>query len=74
MCIRDRFFGAPEIIIERDGEKKEVLSFELPKHIQQPLIQTVVDDLLGEGTCPSTGNSAIRTNWVMEEITKGYYQ
>jgi len=40
----------------------------LPEHIQQPLIQTVVDDLLGRGHCPSTGESAARTNWAMDEI------
>ncbi len=39
-----------------------------PAHIQQPLIQTVVDELLGRGTCPSTGVTAARTNWVLEEI------
>jgi predicted dehydrogenase len=33
-----------------------------PPHVQQPLIQTVVDDLLGRGVCPSTGESARRTS------------
>lgn len=68
------FFGAPEIVLERSGGAEvEQFRFELPRHIQQPLIQTVVDDLLGRGTCPSSGISAARTNWVMEEMTKGYY-
>lgn len=44
-----------------------------PAHIQQPLIQSIVDELLGEGTCPSTGNSARRTSRVMDEILQGYY-
>lgn len=39
-----------------------------PVSIQQPLIQTIVDELLGKGKCPSTGLTASRTNWVMEEI------
>ena len=69
------FFGKPEIILEKSGQKrKEPFNFDLPKHIQQPLIQTIVDDLLGRGICPSTGDSAARTNWVMEEMTKNYYQ
>lgn len=68
------FFGPPEIILEKtDSKRAEKLSFDLPKHIQQPLIQTIVDDLLGQGTCPSTGLSAARTNWVMAEMTKNYY-
>ncbi len=68
------FFGAPIVCLERSGHPgKEVFEFEMPKHIQQPLIQTVVDDLLGVGACPSLGESAVRTNWVMEELTKNYY-
>ena len=44
-----------------------------PKHIQQPLIQTIVDDLLGKGTCQSTGQSAARTAAVMDRVTTSYY-
>lgn len=43
-------------------------SLEQPKHIQQPLIQTIVDELLGGGSCPSTGVSALRTAKVMDEL------
>lgn len=44
-----------------------------PPHIQQPLIQTIVDELLGRGTCPSTGFSAARTSAVMDRALVGYY-
>lgn len=68
-------FGKPEIVLEKSGlYRKKKFKFTLPKHIQQPLIETIVDDLLGKGLCPSTGTSAARTNWVMEEITKNYYE
>ena len=55
-----------------------VESFDLPNppHVQQPLIQTIVDELLGRapaGHCPSTGASAARTSRVMDEALKGYY-
>ena len=43
-----------------------------PEHIQQPLIQTVVDALRGKGECPSTGESAARTNWVMDRLLATY--
>jgi predicted dehydrogenase len=43
-----------------------------PPHIQQPLIQSVVDELRGEGKCPSTGESAARTSWVMDRVLEGY--
>jgi len=39
-----------------------------PQHIQEPLIQQVVDSLLGKGDCPSTGHTAARTNWVMDQL------
>lgn len=44
-----------------------------PHHVAQPLIQSVVDDLLGRGTCPSTGRSALRTNQVMDRVLGGFY-
>lgn len=39
-----------------------------PQHIEQPLIQTIVDELLGFGVCPSTGETAARTSWVMDQM------
>jgi predicted dehydrogenase len=43
-------------------------AFDYPQHIEQPLIQTVVDELTGVGRCPSTGESAARTSWVMDRM------
>ena len=37
-----------------------------PQHIEQPLIQTIVDELRGFGVCPSTGDTAARTSRVMD--------
>ncbi|MEM6377126.1 MAG: Gfo/Idh/MocA family oxidoreductase [Bacteroidota bacterium] len=68
------FFGAPEIRLEKsDSKQSELLQFSLPHHIQEPLIQTIINDLLGKGICPSTGITAARTNRVMEEMTKSFY-
>jgi len=47
-------------------------SIDYPAHIQQPLIQTVVDELTGNGLCPSTGQSAARTTRVMDQILQQY--
>ena len=44
-----------------------------PPHVAQPLIQSVVDDLLGRGSCPSTGESARRTSRVMDRVLDAYY-
>jgi predicted dehydrogenase len=43
-----------------------------PPHVAQPIIQSVVDDLLGRGICPSTGHSAARTNWVLDQVLADY--
>lgn len=64
------FFGDNRVTLEVDRNSKEIFSFKIPKHIQLPLIQTIVDNILGKGKCISTGKSAARTNWVMEKICK----
>jgi len=50
-----------------------VHEFTNPDHIQQNLVKQVVDELREVGSCVSTGISAARTNWVLEEIVKDYY-
>ena len=49
--------------------------FELPNppHIQQPLIQTIVNSLLGQGSCASTGVSGARTSDAMDRALVSYY-
>ena len=44
-----------------------------PPHIQQPLIQTMVNELLGKGTCASTGASAARASAVMDAALSRFY-
>lgn len=40
-----------------------------PPHVHQPLIQTMVDELLGRGSrCPSTGISAARASRILDQI------
>jgi predicted dehydrogenase len=46
----------------------EVIDVKYPEHVQQPLIQLIVDELRGIGTSPSNGASGARTNWVMEQF------
>ncbi len=43
-----------------------------PAHVQEPLIATIVDELLGRGgPCPSTGASALRTQVVLDALLAG---
>lgn len=60
-------------LVLRTGDKEEAVSLAHPPHVQGPLIQTIVDELLGRGTALSTGESAIRTSRVAEAMTRAYY-
>ncbi|MEO7991523.1 MAG: Gfo/Idh/MocA family oxidoreductase [Chryseolinea sp.] len=63
-------FGDHSVTLEVEGKEKQVMMFDIPKHIQQPLIQTIVDELLGKGECLSTGVSGARTSKVMELLCR----
>ena len=52
----------------------EELAFENPEHISQNLVEQVVDELRGIGKSVSTGESAARTSWVLDEMVKDYYK
>lgn len=60
------FDAQPVRLTTREGVQE--FSFDYPQHIEQPLIQTVVDELNGIGKCPSTGETAARTSWVMDRM------
>ena len=53
-------------LVNEDGE--QLIQVDNPPHVHQPLIQTIVDELNGNGLCPSTGISAARTTEVTDKI------
>ena len=65
-------FNAEPIRLET-ASGTESFAIAHPEHVAQPLIQLIVDDLLGRGTCPSTGESARRTSVVMDRVLEDYY-
>jgi predicted dehydrogenase len=70
--LRFSSFDEEPIELERNGVVERFAYFN-PEHVQQPLIQSVVDHLLGRGTCPSTAESALRTVRVTDAILQSYY-
>lgn len=60
------FTTDPIVLTTADGVTE--FPIDNPPHIQQPLIQTIVDELNGMGQCPSTGESGARTSWVMDQM------
>jgi predicted dehydrogenase len=66
-------FEAPDILVFRTNTRKDEQMFVNPENISRLLVQQVVNELRGAGKCVSTGESAARTNRVMEEIIRKYY-
>jgi len=64
-------FGDSAIRLETTSGTQEY-ALPNPRHIQQPLIETVVAELRGDkGACPSTAISGMRTSRVMDQVLRG---
>jgi len=61
------FFNETPIRVHKRKTIEEI-NIPYPKHVQQQLINSVVNDILGYKQCVSTGSSALRTNRVLENI------
>ena len=64
---------ADEDVIVTRGGQPNLYRFRNPPHVHQPLIQTIVDELRGKGTCESTGESGARSAWVTDRCLESYY-
>jgi 1,5-anhydro-D-fructose reductase (1,5-anhydro-D-mannitol-forming) len=62
-----------EPVERRDGDGVERFDLPNPAHIQQPMIQSIVDELRGKGRCDSTGVSAARTSAIIDAALVDYY-
>ena len=63
------FFSQTPILLETKS-KKEKYEIPYPQHVQQPLIENIVDSIINNKDGISTGESARRTNWVLEQIVR----
>ena len=70
-----------DVIVTRGGPStapgagdRNVYRFRNPPHVHQPLIQTIVNELRGTGTCESPADSGARASWVMERCLEGFYR
>jgi len=66
-------FSPGNLKLKTNNGLKE-MSFKNPNHISQNLVQQIVDELRGIGECVSTGESAARASWVLDQMVKNYYQ
>jgi predicted dehydrogenase len=65
------FTYEPIVLINGNG-RREFIN-ERPENIQFYLIEQIVKALTGKGEVVSTGISAARTSWVMDQVVKEYY-
>jgi predicted dehydrogenase len=70
--VRLATFGDGPIEV-RTGAHVEKLDLPNPRHIQMPMIASVVADLRGLGRAESTGATAARTSAVMDAALEAYY-
>jgi predicted dehydrogenase len=71
--LRTPIFSDADVVLTR-GSERRVYELRNPPHVHLPLIQTIVDELRGEGRCASTGASAARTSWVLDRCVADYYR
>jgi predicted dehydrogenase len=71
--IRTSTFSFEPIVVENEKGRQEFRN-ERPENVQYYLIEQIVNALSGKGSAVSTGVTAARTSWVMEEVVKEYYK
>ena len=74
--------GLPMNVLDADGGLVETLEFDPPAHAAQPLIQSIVSELLGDdeedenhrsARSPARADNAVRTSEVLDAILGSYY-
>jgi predicted dehydrogenase len=71
--IKTSTFSFEPIVLANETGHQEFRN-ERPEHVQYYLIEQIVKELSGEGKAVSTGITAARTSWVMDEVVKEYYK
>jgi predicted dehydrogenase len=69
-------FGDDPVRLELPDGRVEQFDLPNPPHIQQPFIQSMVDELNGvtpPGSCPSTGDTGARASAVMDAVLQSFY-
>jgi len=71
--IKTSTFTYEPIVLENSNGRQEFVN-ERPENIQFYLIEQIVRALSGYGEVVSTGITAARTSWVMDEVVREYYR
>ncbi len=68
-CIRFSVFNEQKITISKNG-KEEVVLFTPPQHVQQPMIEKVVEYFLDEGPNPCSAEDGVEVMQLIDDFTK----
>ena len=61
------------VTIDRGNGDVTIERYPVPPHVQQPLVQTIVDELNGIGRCPSTPAAGLRTAEAIDAALRPFY-
>ena len=67
--IRFSVFDMKKITIKKNGIEEDIF-FELLQHVQQPMIEKVVEYFSGDGPNPCSGDDGYTVMWMIDEITR----
>jgi predicted dehydrogenase len=67
--IRFSFFNMKKIILRKNGTE-ETFHFDALQHVQQPMIEKVVEYFSGNGINPCSGDDGYTVMWMIDRITK----
>jgi len=65
-------FGFTPTLLLKNG-KTTLIDNPRPEHVQQPLIESIVNEIRGAGKCPSTGESAARTSKILDALVHRHH-
>ena len=71
--IEFEFFSDQALRLINEGGVQET-HIPNPPHVQQPFIQSIVDDLTGIAPCPGSIESAVNSTWAADQVLKNYRQ
>ena len=63
--IRTSVFSDADVVV-REGASEQRYAVRNPPHVHQPLVQSIVDELRGQGRCESTGVTGARASRVLD--------
>ena len=69
--LRTPIFSDTDVVVTRGTETACTTSGTRPR--APALIQSIVNELRGDGRCESTAESGARASWVLEQCVAGYY-